>query len=219
MSFHRLITVDRPEAVGNVETALNAKLNAFHSLADSMQQNLGGPVDWYETPELCTILAIRNARHHNKASRIRSLYNFHVQMANAPTDLRCYLYVDFPSSDKEDGGDFFDLPISWLDLDTMLSLPRQESRLRPEVKERVRAYLNADAMEAEAERRGFDRDQIFINFVPLAMNAGIALFPYLRDHVEIASTEAKAFLGLFESTCPASTTDSEYQLLEFMLPE
>ena len=77
--FKQLITVDRPEAVGTLETAINAKLNAFHNLYDLMLQNLGNPVDWYLTPELCVILSIRNARHHNKANRIRSIYNFHTQ--------------------------------------------------------------------------------------------------------------------------------------------
>ncbi|TOC16029.1 hypothetical protein CGJ89_25480, partial [Vibrio parahaemolyticus] len=76
--FQQLISVDRPEAVGNVETSVNAMLNAFHNLYDLMQQELDTPVDWYNTPELCIILAIRNARHHNKANRIRSLYNYHV---------------------------------------------------------------------------------------------------------------------------------------------
>jgi len=66
----QLIDIDRAEAVGTVETAINAKLNAFHNLYDLMAQELGKPVDWYSVPELCIILAIRNARHHNKANRI-----------------------------------------------------------------------------------------------------------------------------------------------------
>ena len=84
--LNQLMTVDRPEAVGTIETAINAKLNAFHNLYDLMLQDLGKPVDWYAVPELCIILAIRNARHHNKANRIRSIYNYHTQVSAAPTD-------------------------------------------------------------------------------------------------------------------------------------
>lgn len=217
--FQQLITVDRPEAVGTIETAINAKLNAFHNLYDLMLQDLGNPVDWYLTPQLCVILAIRNARHHNKANRIRSIYNFHAQTCNSPTEKRNYLYVDFPANPEEEGGDFFDVPLSWGDLNTFLSLPRKESRLRPEAKDLVRAYLNADEFEAEAEREGISKEHIFFNFVPLTLNAGIALQPYVKDHVTPDSVESKSFLGLFGSIGAAVTTQHEYEILEFSLPK
>jgi hypothetical protein len=95
-SLNQLISVDRAEAIGTIETAINAKLNTFHKLYDLMAQELGNPVDWYQTPELCTILAIRNARHHNKANRIRSICNYHRHEAENPTQATEYFYVDFP---------------------------------------------------------------------------------------------------------------------------
>ncbi len=159
--FQQLITVDRPEAVGTIETAINAKLNAFHNLYDLMHQELSNPVDWYATPQLCVILAIRNARHHNKANRIRSIYNYHTQSCGSPTEKRNYLYVSFPANPDEEDGGFFDVPLSWGDLDTFLSLPRNESRLRPEVRKLIRSYLNADEFESEAEKRGVNKEHIF----------------------------------------------------------
>lgn len=217
--FKQLISVDRPEAVGTLETAINAKLNAFHNLYDLMLQELGNPIDWYLTPQLCVILAIRNARHHNKANRIRSIYNFHVQTCDSPKDKKQYLYVDFPANPEEDGGDFFDVPLSWSDLDLFLSLPRNESRLRPEARDIVRAYVNADVLEAEAEKIGIDKAQIFFNFVPLTLNAGIAIQPYIKDHVTPDSVESKSFLDLFGSIGAAVTTRHEYKIFEFSLPK
>lgn len=217
--FQQLITVDRPEAVGTIETAINAKLNAFHNLYDLMLQDLGNPIDWYSTPQLCVILAIRNARHHNKANRIRSIYNFHTQSCDNPTDKRNYLYVDFPANPEEEGGDFFDVPLSWGDLDIFLSLPRIESRLRPEAKELVRSYLNADEFEAEAKREGISKESIFFNFVPLTLNAGIAIQPYVKDHVTPDSVESKSFLDLFGTIGAAVTTQHEFEILEFSLPK
>ena len=217
--FKQLISVDRPEAVGTLETAINAKLNAFHNLYDLMLQELGNPIDWYLTPQLCVILAIRNARHHNKANRIRSIYNFHVQTCDSPQDKKQYFYVDFPANPEEDGGDFFDVPLSWSDLDLFLSLPRNESRLRPEARDLVRAYLNADVLEAEAEKVGIIKAQIFFNFVPLTLNAGIALQPYIKDHVTPDSVESKSFLDLFGSIGAAVTTSHEYKIFEFSLPK
>ena len=102
--FKQLITVDRPEAVGTLETAINTKLNAFHNLYDLMLKDLGNPVDWYSTPELCVILSIRNARHHNKANRIRSIYNFHTKTCNSP-QMNKYTSM-LQTSTQDDQNDF-----------------------------------------------------------------------------------------------------------------
>ena len=142
----QLIDIDRAEAVGTVETAINAKLNAFHNLYDLMAQELGKPVDWYSVPELCIILAIRNARHHNKANRIRSLWNYHNQVCEKPTNKKKYLYVNSVVPEEEEGGGYFDIPLSWSDLDDLLTLPRNESRLRANARDLIRNYLNADKL-------------------------------------------------------------------------
>lgn len=217
--LNQLMTIDRPEAVGTIETAINANLNAFHNFYDLMLQDLGKPVDWYSVPELCIFLAIRNARHHNKANRIRSIYNYHTQVNESPTDVRKYFYVDFPASPEEEGGDCFDIHISWGDIDTFLSLPRNESRLKPEAKVLVRNYLNADKFETDAASQGIPKEDIFINYVPLVLNAGIALYTYIKDHVNPGSTEAEYFLHHFETTGAAITTKHEYEIIEFALPE
>lgn len=218
-SLNKLISVDRAEAIGTIETAINAKLNAFHSLYDLMAKELGSPVDWYQTPQLCTILAIRNARHHNKANRIRSLYNYHRYEAEHPTKAAEYFYVDFPAPPDEEGGDCFDVPLSWSDLDLFLSMPRDESRLRPEARSLVRAYLNADRFEANAIAEGVPKDKIFINFVPLSLNAGIALYSFVHPHVSPDSGEARTFLEHFKTTGAAMTKNHESEKILFALPQ
>ena len=215
----QLITVDRPEAVGTIETAINAVLNAFHSLYDLMRKDLSAPADWYAIPELCTILAVRNARHHNLANRIRSLYNYHSQESDNPTDSKKYLYIDFPAPPEEEGGDCFDVPISWGDIDEMISLPRNKSRLRDGTRELVISYLAADIFESEAANQGIAKDQIFINFVPLVLNAGIAVHPYVKDHIAPDSVEANHFNWHFENIGAAITERHEYEILDFVLPK
>ena len=215
----QLLNVDRAEAIGNLETALNAKLNAFHSLYDSMLQNNINTINWYETPELCIILAIRNARHHNKANKIRNIYNFHRHEAADPTTPQKYFYVDFPAPPEEEGGDCFDVPLSWFDIDLFLSLPRAESRLRPEARQLIREYLNADAFEQEAENNNIKKENIFINFVPIALNAGISLHDHIKDHVETDSTEATYFLQHFKTVQPAITREHENGVILFALPK
>lgn len=217
--FHELMPIDSAEAIGTLETAINAKLNAFHSLYDSMLQNGVATVNWYETAELCTILAIRNARHHNKAHRIRSLYNFHRYESNDPKVPKNYFYVDFPSPEEEEGGDCFDIPLSWHDLDMFLSLPKNESRLRPEAASLIRKYLNAGAFESEANRFQIPKERIFFNFVPLALNAGIALHSHVSHHVRPDSTEAHSFLRHFSTVHPAITKHPETQVIRMGFPQ
>jgi hypothetical protein len=82
--------------------------------------------DWYGTPETATILAIRNARHHNFANNIRGLYAYHLQQ-EIPGDFAPYLILDYPET--EDGGTTFQTLVSWNDIDTMLSLPNEVTGL------------------------------------------------------------------------------------------
>ncbi|GAB2786755.1 hypothetical protein GCM10027040_11030 [Halomonas shantousis] len=217
--FYELMPVDTAEAIGTIETAINAKLNAFHSLYDLMLQNGITTVNWYEVPELCTILAIRNARHHNKANRIRSLYNFHRYESDEPQVPETYFYVDFPASEEEEGGDCFDVPLSWHDLDLFLSLPKSESRLRPEAASLIKEYLNSEAFEKEARQKKIPKEHIFFSFVPLTLNAGIALHKHISPHVRTDSIEAQSFLRHFETVCPAITKTHEYQVLRMRFPK
>ncbi len=128
--------------------------------------------------------------------------------------------MNFPAPPEEEGGGYFEVPISWGDIDEMLSLPRQESRLRPEAKERIRNYLDADSFEAKASLLGFAKDNIFINYVPLSMCAGIALYPFIKDNISLNedSVEAKSFLSLFKTTHPALTRQHVCKSIAFSLP-
>src|SRR5437868_3001109 len=86
---HGLLFVDRAEAVGNIEIALSSVLNAFHSLYDAIGRQLGEqPINWYNTGALAILLAIRNARHYNKANKIRTLYTYHVQESKRSNRMR-----------------------------------------------------------------------------------------------------------------------------------
>ena len=217
--LNQLITVDRPEAVGTIETAINAILNAFHNLYDMMNKITPSAVDWYATPELCMILAIRNARHHNLANRIRSIYKYHAQICKNPTDIKEYAYIDFPAPPEEIGGDCFDLLISWGDIENLLSLTKKQSRLRNGTRELIRAYVNADKFESKTKSKGLSLDEIFINFVPLCLNAGVAILPFVKNYVKPDSVEAKHFLWHFEHVRPALTKIPEYNVLKFSLPK
>lgn len=214
----QLLFVDRAEAVGNIEAGLNAVVNSFHSLYDAIDKELSSsPLNWYNEPELATILAIRNARHHNKANKIRQLYNFHAQTAPTPQDMRRYVVVDFPA--EEEGADTFDVYLSWADLEAYLSLPTQESRLKAATASAIRGYLASENFPAHAVQHQVPIAHVFFNVVPLIVNAGAKIVPHIRPHIHARSSEAKAFSALFEDMPPAKTREHIVNAITVFLPE
>lgn len=218
LKMDRLLAIDRAEAVGNMEGAFKDVLNSFHSLYDSLQKEPTITIDWYAIAPLALVLAIRNAKHHNLVNKIRNIFNYHVSTHDDPSDESEYLLVDFPAPPEEEGGDCFDFYISWSDVDDLLMLPRQRSRLRDGTRALVRDYLHADKFERIAGKEGVPRERLFINSVPLVLNAGIAVGPHIKDLVEPVSTEGKHFLWHFENVHRAVTNDHEIKKLLVSLP-
>jgi hypothetical protein len=202
-----LINVDRAEAVGNVEVALTSVLNSFHSLSDATKKEKSLDINWYGTPELAFVLAIRNARHHNLSNKISPLYNFHVQESEDPGRLSQYILVDFPSN--EEGGDTFEVYLSWKDIESLLNLPQKVTHFRPEMSEAIRQYLNTEQFKEYGDYYQLSTDRIFINVVPLLVNAGLAIVPKIANLVKASSTESEYFLWHFQNIEKAETKKHE----------
>jgi hypothetical protein len=212
-----LLFTDRAEAVGNIETALSAVLNAFHSLYDVIETQLGRHIiDWYRTGELATILALRNARHHNKAHKIRTIYTYHARGSWRPDRMRQYVLIDFNC--PEEGADTFDVYLSWADLDMLLSMPRDESRIGQVSCQIIRDYLGAAKYEAYAAYYGLGKDRVFFNIVPLIVNAAAIITPLVKPYLTGLSMESRFFGTLFEDMTPADTKRPEVACGPFVLP-
>ena len=213
-----LLMVDRAEAVGNIETALTSVLNAFHSLYDAVEKQLGtNPIDWYNTGELAIILAIRNARHHNKANKIRSLYTYHTQEADNLQHMEQYVLVDYVTPD--DGADTFDVYVSWDDLNKLLSLPKAESRLNQNTCDLIKEYLNSSKHTEYANHFELPDSKVFINIVPLIVNAAATIVPLIKQHCNGDSTESEAFSSHFSSVVKADTHNHDVNCGPFVLPK
>ena len=74
LRFRQVFLVDAPEAVGNVDHAIDGILNAFHGLYDAVKQEASDAFDFYGDPLCAFVLRLRNARHHNQANGVRSIY-------------------------------------------------------------------------------------------------------------------------------------------------
>jgi len=213
-----LLLIDRAEAVGNIETAVTSVLNAFHSLYDAIEKQLSeSPVDWYKTGELAIILAIRNARHHNKANRIRTLYTYHTQEAEAVNRMEQYVRIDFPS--LEDDGTTFDVYISWADLNALLSLPKSESRIAPETVKIIEEYINSTEFSNYANSYGLPESSVVINLVPLIVNAAATIVPLIESHCRGESTESKTFRVHFCHVSKSETKRHAVNCGPFVLPK
>jgi len=190
--------VDRAEAVGNIETALSSVFNAFHSLYDALGKapsRNNAAIDWYQNGPLATILALRNARHHNKANKIRTLYNYHAREAARPDRLTMYVLLNFPS--PEEGADTFEVYLSWSDFDRLLSMPKSESRLDPNTSNLIRSYLDTDRFPQYAHEYDLPASRVFFNVVPLIVNAAATITPVIKSSLKTFSSEGEIYSDLF----------------------
>jgi hypothetical protein len=203
-----LLQLDRAEAVGNIETALAAVLNAFHSLYDAMnKEGHAGLIDWYKTPELATVLTLRNARHHNQAKKIRTMYSYYAQEAEKIGRMQMNILVDFPATEK--GDDTFDVYLSWADLKTLFSLPPAETRIREPAAQSIHSYLGASKFSEYSTYYELAEDRVFFNVVPILVNAAVKLVPLIKHLVSPRSMESETYLTLFQHVSPADTQNHE----------
>lgn len=204
-----LIEVDRAEAVGNIETGYTAVLNAFHSLYDAMKQRVPKLLDWYARPELATLLVLRNARHHNHANKIRTLYTAYVQETEPIGSMRSYVLVGFPP--EEEGTSTFEVYISWKDFEALLGMPETKTKIWPETKEAVEAYLGTSRFRGYAETYELGEDRVFFNVVPLIINGALRVVPVIEPLLVPRSLESKTFISTFTTAKPARTDQHEVQ--------
>ena len=203
--FQDLFLIDAGEAIGNVELACKSMLDTFASLYDAARITPGVNFDFYGSALCCSVLAYRNAKHHNKANGIRSVHR-HAQQ----NERQDYLLVNYPAGEGEEGGSFIEHYASWGDFCTLLDMPRNESRLRADTRGLIRDRLSAEEIERFAERDGVPVSRIFINMIPVIIGAGSEFLPHLQPHIRPQSTEAEHFLWHFEHVQQANFEQPEY---------
>lgn len=211
------IHVDRLEGIGNLESAVSGVLNSFHRLYDVInKQKPRIQADWYTSPELATVLLIRNARHHNHGHGIRSIYSFHSdEVVNCDSPTR-YLLIDFPAKGTDFGG--MQLFVSWSDLNKTLRMSPADSRISPATTALVRNYLGSEKFDGYAPKFAVRKSNIFVNAIPIFTNALGVIAPLVKPHVNPSSTEAKLFIE-FDHEEVRELNKHSMSAVEFWLPE
>lgn len=214
-SANRLLLIDPHEAAGNMENGLTNLLNSFHSLYDFARKDPRVKFDWYGVAETSLILSIRNARHHNVANRIRGLYYAHLQKKDPSLPLE-YLFIDYPNT--EDGGDTFDVPISWGDIILLIELMKGEGINRRSASAMLYEYLDGKTIDSYVEIYNIHKDNIYINITPLIVNSSKIFIPYIRPFIEPRSLESRLFASFFDHVFPADTHRHVVNRIKIFLP-
>lgn len=201
--FNHLFLVDAPEAVGNLDHAVDGILNAFHGLYDASQNEAGVAFSFYDDPICALVLRLRNARHHNQANGVRSIYR-RARSEERPID---YLLVDFPAGANEENGSFASYYVAWGDLQIVLA---QQQQKYPESVAASYQAVAAHVFERWCGEQGYSTNQIFINIIPVLSAAGSACIGALSPFIRTESVEAAAFLDLFQSVETARFAEPDY---------
>ncbi len=207
-----LLEVDPQEAAGNLDLGLSGVLNGFHSIYDAAQASSKISFPWNKVAPTATLLAIRNARHHNHAHRIRSLetyftrprqgyvsQEFGVVTYGAATPLERRLFVQ---------------ALSWQDVVELLNLPLSVTRLNAERSRTIYDHLGGDALTSFATSRTQDVP-IFFDVLPIITNAAKAALQVLEPEIEILSMEGRDFLAHFKSVGEIDMTVRHFRLGAF----
>jgi hypothetical protein len=189
--FNELALIDKDEAIGNMDIGFNGILNAFHSLYDA--RNQAGGIDWYSFNEFLFVAAVRNARHHNNANKIRQLYNkYWPGTEKVP---RILLINPSPPEPMPIGHEYY---VSLSDLDELLKQDRRINRLPANAHNRIHDYLNWEGIEAFRRSQEIVLDAVFYNAIPLIVNACKKIYPDISGHLSGKSLESRSFMCLFE---------------------
>lgn len=174
-----LVKVDDKEATFNIEIAVKSVLDAFHNVYDAIQQISGKTIDFHQYIELFIILNLRNDKHHNR--KLQSIF----------FEKDDILYVDYAT---KDAFPCITYPISWNDI----SINLNSNRKNVFKIEDIRRYLQAKEFEIEAEKNNYSK--IYINIIPLMLQAGKRLVELCEEFIpnNLDSIEAKFFLNHFK---------------------
>lgn len=181
--YPTLVEIDEKEAIFNIEIIVKSVLDCFHNVYDAIQSLSHRTIDFYQYPELHLILLLRNARHHN--DDLKSIF-FENQDVN---------YVDFLF--EEDRFPCLTYPLSWADIVNKINSNSKSAAKYQE----IRAYLKADDFENTCSSSGATNEQIYINIIPLMLQAGRKLVDLCKSYIpnNLTTIEAKFFLQHFNT--------------------
>lgn len=206
-----LLKIDPQEAAGNLDQGLSSILNGFHSIYDAANDEPRISFAWNREATTATLLAIRNARHHNHARRIRGLEGYFSRGGQDRLS-REYHLVTYGAGENE--RPLFVQALSWSDFKELLGMPYETTRLSAAKVATISSYLGADSIAAHDATQN-STVPIFFDVLPLIVNAAKAAIEVIEPYLEVYSMEGEGFKKHFKAVCEIDTTVLHFSVGSF----
>ena len=175
--FKALFSVDKEEAIDNLDRAFDAKLEHFHSLYDCLKAN--GVLNLFTHGDSAAIILVRNARHHDKEGLFQSWNSLMIKHSGLRRmQGASFLLVGYSLTGND--GQLSEYYVRRSDFEHLLKSSSPFVRKPEGIRTRLRQDLAFDLIDQHAQKQRFPQEQVFVNLVPIFMSAISRVFAHLR---------------------------------------
>lgn len=219
MHFNRLKLVDAEEAIDNLDRAMEAKLEAFHSLYDVTKDLF----DYFDHADTAVLILLRNAVHH----RNHLLFKTWNQEMGLNDGHKKYLGGEFllASHDILTSGHkmkhLYKLEDFYLRVDASLGSPFLEDRMSGKNRQKLLNQLENDLSFGElkkyAQGERYPLKQVYVNIIPIYISAAVKVFKALNDQgVKFVGFDANAYKEAFTNELAVDLGTFEYSTIRIL---
>lgn len=195
-NFERLKSIDKEEAINNLDRSFESKLEAFHSLYDVTKEDF----DYFEHADTALLILIRNAIHHRDHDLFVSwnkemlVYGGLQKYNGAEFLLASNRVCDRPPVMQY----YYKLEDVLYRLDKSLKSPFIESRMKSSQKDdllqKILDQLKFGKIIGYARSHRYRIDQIYINLIPIFTSAVVKVFTQLKlNGLEFTGYDAQVY--------------------------
>ncbi|HYE60708.1 MAG TPA: hypothetical protein VD997_01820 [Phycisphaerales bacterium] len=170
-----LAKVDLEEAVDNHDRAFDGVLGAMASAHDALGTSTPKVLNFYAFGDTTAVLLVRNARHHNTGGLFQSWNALMLKHGGLKQRAGAeFLMVDYTLLAGE--GTVSRYYLLWDDFRAVLADPTARIRDRGASAVLLDQECGFDAIRVKAAAEGYPANQVFVNLVPIIMNAATRVF-------------------------------------------
>jgi hypothetical protein len=214
--YQRLVETDKEEAIENLDRAFESKLEAFHSLYD-VSKDL---VQYFDHPDTCLIIALRNALHHRNHPLLTSLLpelwlsgdpvrllgaayllSRHTMVSGGPSPMNHYVKLEdiYSRLDPKKNSPY---------IETTMSRQRLERRFLL-----LESGLALDKIWSKAKLDRYPDNQVYLDIIPVFISAVARTFTTLQAAgVKFQGFDASTYKTPFTSELRVNLNSYEFKL-------
>lgn len=191
-----LFSVDKEEAIDNLDRAFDGILNGFHSMYDAMiAAKL--ELNWHAHGDTAACILVRNARHHNAEGLFDSWNSIMLKrgglgrMAGAAFLLVGYQLVG-------EGGWVSEYYVPFDDFKKRLEMPASRIKDPAAIAALFDRECGFAAIRDQASKERYPANQVYLNMIPIVMNAATRVYSTIRAAgVELSGFDSTTYADHF----------------------